>query len=61
MMIEATVERLWTEQEFADYIVKHIRTVRGMRKSGEIPPICWKKIGGTFRYIPDEVRKWEKK
>jgi excisionase family DNA binding protein len=49
-------ERLWTEQETADYLSIHVDTLRRMRRAGTGPPSVM--VGTKPRYRPSEVEAW---
>jgi excisionase family DNA binding protein len=49
-------ERLWTEQELADYCHVHVTTVRRWRRNGTGPPVHW--AGNKPRYRRSEVDAW---
>jgi excisionase family DNA binding protein len=49
-------ERLWTEEEVADYLHVSRDTVRRWRREGTGPPVEW--AGNRPRYRKDDVDAW---
>lgn len=50
-------ERIWDEQETADYIGINDRTLQRLEKAGQGPPriqLSWRRKG----YLPSDVRAW---
>lgn len=50
-----SAERLWTTHDAARFLSVSERTLRGWQQGRRIPFL---KIGGTIRFVPDEIRKW---
>jgi excisionase family DNA binding protein len=49
-------ERLWTEQETADYLQVAVGTLRRWRTEGTGPPAL--RVGRTIRYRRSDVDRW---
>ncbi|SDJ00515.1 DNA binding domain-containing protein, excisionase family [Actinokineospora alba] len=52
----ASIDRLWTIEDVADYLRVPVETVRAWRKNGSGPPA--RKLGKHLRYDPAAVRRW---
>lgn len=48
-------EALWTTEDVAGFLSVSERTVRAWQQGRRIPFL---KIGGTIRFVPDEIRDW---
>lgn len=53
-------EGLWDTSELARFMKVSDLAIRAMRKRGEIPENCVRKIGRRIRFLPWEIRKWLK-
>ena len=48
-------EPLWTVDDVGRFLGVATKTVRGWQLAGRLPHL---KIGGTVRFVPEEVRRW---
>lgn len=48
-------ERLWNVEEVATFLAVSPTTVRAWQQARRLPFV---KIGGTIRFVPEEVREW---
>ncbi|HSH59106.1 MAG TPA: helix-turn-helix domain-containing protein [Acidimicrobiales bacterium] len=48
-------EPLWTASDVAEFLSISERTVRAWQLDHKLPYL---KIGGTVRFIPEEIRTW---
>ena len=48
-------EPLWTVEDAGRFLGVAAKTVRGWQLAGRLPHL---KIGGTVRFVPEEVRRW---
>ena len=52
------VEKLWDSKQLAEYLGLSISHIRRLLCRGQIPGF---KIGGVWRFDPDEIREWLEK
>ena len=48
-------EPLWTVEDAAHFLAVSAKTVRAWQYAHRMPFV---KIGGTIRFVPDELRRW---
>lgn len=48
-------EPLWTTEDVARFLSISERTVRSWQQGHRLPYL---KIGGTIRFVPEEIRSW---
>ncbi len=48
-------EPLWTTEGVAQFLSISERTVRAWQQGHRLPYL---KIGGTIRFVPEEIRRW---